>query len=59
MTAHDTDLCRRIELERADAKRVALEDAVKRIEGHIVRGESYRKALKLAVRLVRQAFVSD
>lgn len=48
------DFLRRIELERADAARKALESAVKSIQGHKIRGETYRKALKLAVRLIRE-----
>lgn len=50
---------RRIELERADAMRSVIERAVKRIEGHTVKGESYRKALKLAVRLVRESLIVE
>lgn len=54
MTYLDPELARRIELERADAAKKALEDAVKRIEGHSIKAETYRKALKLAVRLIRE-----
>lgn len=53
------DITRRVELERADAMRAVIERAVKRIQEHKVKGESYRKALKLAVRLVREALHSD
>lgn len=48
-----------IELERADAAKNALERAVKRIEGYKIRGETYRKALKLAVRLIREVNFVD
>lgn len=53
------DLDRRVALERADAMREVIDRAVKRIENHQVKGESYRKALKLAARLVREALFVD
>lgn len=43
---------RRVDLERADAARQAVEDAVKRIE-QLDGNEIYRKAWKVAVRAVR------
>jgi hypothetical protein len=51
MTAHDPDLLRRIELERADAARVALEEAIASIRGleNVYRNDLYRKAWKVAV----------
>lgn len=55
MTAHDPDLMRRIELERADAARSALEGAIKRIHGleETYRNDLYRKAWKVAVQSLR------
>lgn len=50
---------RNVELERADAAKQVIERAVKKIEGHTVKSESYRKALKLAARLVREALFPD
>lgn len=58
-TAEGITSQRVIELERADAERQALERAVKRIEAHTVKGETYRKALKLAVRLIREVAYSN
>lgn len=47
------DDARRIELERADAARQALEEAAKRIEAQDG-GETYRKAFKAAADLLRR-----
>jgi len=44
---------RRIELERADAARRALEDAANRLEAYSA-NELYEKALRLGARLIRQ-----
>jgi hypothetical protein len=46
------DIARRIELERTDAARKALEHAADRIESYSA-NELYRKALKIAARMVR------
>ena len=48
----DVDLSRRIELERMDAARKALEHAAERLEGYST-NELYRKALKTAARMIR------
>jgi hypothetical protein len=48
-----------VEWARRDAAQEAIERAVKRIEGYTVKSESYRKALKLAARLVREALIVD
>ncbi len=47
------DDARRIELERADAARHALEEAAKRVESQ-EGGETYRKAFKAAADLLRR-----
>lgn len=61
MTAHDTDLIRRVALERADAARQALEDsgvrraletAAKAVES-LAGGRHYQSAFKLAARTIR------
>lgn len=52
MTIHDPDLMRRIELERADAARSALEEAALAIESRDG-GETYRKAYKTAANVIR------
>lgn len=51
----DLDLARRIELERADAERSALERAIESIESleNTYRNDIYRKAWKVAVRSLR------
>jgi hypothetical protein len=46
------DFLRRIELERADAARKALEDAAQRIEAQDG-GETYRKAYKASAAILR------
>lgn len=48
-----TDDARRIELERADAARQALEEAARRVEAQ-EGGETYRKAFKAAADLLRR-----
>lgn len=48
----ELDLARRIELERADAARQALEEAAKRMETR-EGGNVYRKAFKAAAALLR------
>jgi hypothetical protein len=47
------DDARRIELERADAARQALEEAAQRVESQ-EGGETYRKAFKAAADLLRR-----
>jgi hypothetical protein len=49
----DGDLSRRIELERTDAARKALETAAQRVEEQDG-GETYRKAFKAAAALLRR-----
>lgn len=46
------DDIRRIELERADAARMALEEAARRVEAQ-EGGETYRKAFKASAALLR------
>lgn len=48
-------MARRIELERADAAKKALEDAVKSIEGleSVYKNDIYRKAWKVATSSLR------
>lgn len=46
------DINRRIELERADAERAALENAARKLEDYAT-NDMYRKVLKLGARLVR------
>lgn len=49
MSAHDTDLMRRIELERADAARAALEEGITRIsnlDGNEIYQRAWRRALE-------------
>jgi hypothetical protein len=56
MTAHDPELLQRmVELERGDAARKAIDDAIKRIEGleGNYRNDIYRKAWKVAVAALR------
>lgn len=52
MTFHELDISRRIELERADAARQALEEAAKKTES-LVGNPHYRAAFKLAARTIR------
>ena len=52
MSAHDPDLIRRIELERADAADKALEKVIHEIQNHQAKGEYYRKMLKTLERIV-------
>ena len=52
MSAHDPDLIRRIQLERADAAKQALDSGIQKIKNYTVKSELYRKALKTAVRLL-------
>lgn len=47
------DDARRIELERADAARQALEDAARRVEAQ-AGGETYQKAYKTVAALLRR-----
>lgn len=49
--SHAADFVRRIELERADARKSALEDAILSIEKleNVYRNDLYRKAWKVAV----------
>lgn len=49
------DIARRIELERKDASRKVLEDAIKSIEGleSVYRNDIYRKAWKVATQSLR------
>lgn len=47
MTMHDPDLMRRIELERADARRLALEEAARALESKNG-NDLYKRAWKLA-----------
>lgn len=51
----EADMARRIELERADAAKKALEDAVKSIEGleSVYKNDIYRKAWKVATSSLR------
>ena len=51
----DADLARRIELERNDAERAALERAITNIENleTTYRNDVYRKAWKVAVQSIR------
>ena len=51
--SHAADFLRRIELERADAARKALEEAAKRVEAQ-VGGETYQKAYKASAALLRR-----
>lgn len=55
----EADLARRIELERADARRGAFECAIENIEDleTIYRSDVYRKAWKVAVRSIRNLIV--
>jgi hypothetical protein len=46
------DLDRRIELERADAARKALEDAALHLEGYST-NDLYHRVLRLAAKLIR------
>ena len=56
MNAHDPDLMRRIEMERADAKRKALEDVIEGIRNHKAKGKSYSYAFKAVIKLIREKF---
>lgn len=49
------DIARRIELERKDASRKVLEEAIKSIEGleTVYRNDIYRKAWKVATQSLR------
>jgi hypothetical protein len=52
VSAHDPDLIRRIQLERADAAKQALDRGIQKIKNYKVKSELYRKALKTSVRLL-------
>lgn len=47
------DFLRRIELERADAARKALESAACHLEGYAA-NDLYRRAMRIGARLIRQ-----
>lgn len=47
------DIARRIELERADAARKALEEAAVRLEGYST-NDLYHRVLRLGAKLVRK-----
>lgn len=54
MSAHDSDLMRLIERERAHAKREAIDEGIQSIQNHPVGGENYLKAMKLYIRVLRE-----
>lgn len=41
-----------IELERADAAKAAIADAIKALQEHKIKAEPYRKAFKAAIKLL-------
>jgi hypothetical protein len=53
MTDQTADITRRVELERNEAARQALEAAACKLELITNISEPYRKALKMAARLIR------